>query len=180
VKVLLLAVGLALASAFYQPAEGWAQGQPSPSPAAKPSPSPSPSPAAGPSSPIDALMRGEMTTQLLLGIGIVLGLIVAAGWYLSNRAEAQPRGDDLVALRQFVEGEFARFVAQGLVADGTGAGTVADVSVANDPAWRKVFAHHLDLHHDFYRLSKRRALAVYAEHIDAAVRRELEALKPRA
>jgi hypothetical protein len=178
VKVLLLAVGLALASAFYLPAESWAQGQPSPSPAAKPSPSPSP--AAAPTSPIDALMSGEMTTQLLLGIGIVLGAIGAAGWYLSNRAEAEPRGDDLVALRRFVEVEFAPFVAQGLAAGGTGAGTVANASVANDPAWRKVFAHHLDLHNEFYRLSKRRALAVYTEYIDAAVRRELDALKPQA
>jgi hypothetical protein len=160
--------------------------QPGPSPEAKPSPSPGAQAGASPvtkqslatptPSALADLVGGETGNRILLFLGGALILVVGTAWLLSNRQESMPSAEQLEHIREFVERDFARQVAHGLQSAGT-AGGAAPPSVANDPAWRKVFTHQLGLHNEFYRLSKSKALEVYTEHIDEAVRKQVAALR---
>jgi hypothetical protein len=106
--------------------------------------------------------------SMLLGIGILLIVVVCIAWYMSNRAEATPNEDQLVEMRAFVNEHFAKYVARGLAAEGSGA-----VAISGDPAWRKVYLQHLRLHNELYAFRRDVALRVFDAEIDAAVRRQL-------
>jgi hypothetical protein len=108
----------------------------------------------------------------LSAIGIVLTVVVAIAWRMSNRAEATPTPDQLEEIRRFVTGHFASYIARGLVAEGVPPERVA---VARDPAWRKIYLQHLKLHNQLYALRTDVALDVFASSIDDAVRAHLVA-----
>jgi hypothetical protein len=108
----------------------------------------------------------------LLGIGIFLTVIVGIAWVMSNRAEATPNTDQLAEMRHYVNNHFAQYVARGLAAEGT-----STVAVSQDRAWRRVYLQHLKLHNELYAFRKDVALRVFDEDIDAAVTRELAALR---
>jgi hypothetical protein len=91
---------------------------------------------------------------------------------MSNRAEATPNEDQLTEMRHFVNDHFAKYVARGLAAEGAG-----NVTVSQDRAWRKVYLPHLRLHNELYAFRRDIALRIFAEDIDAAVRRELGAIR---
>ena len=48
---------------------------------------------------------------------------------------------------------------------------------SHDRAWRKVYLQHLRLHNELYSFRKDVALALFDTYIDAAVQRELDALR---
>jgi hypothetical protein len=75
-------------------------------------------------------------------------------------------------MRHFVDNHFARYVARGLAADGSTTG-----SISNDRAWRKVYLQHLHLHNELYAFRKDVALEVFDQQIDAAVSREVAAIR---
>ncbi|MCC7371346.1 MAG: hypothetical protein IT306_23210 [Chloroflexi bacterium] len=108
----------------------------------------------------------------LLGIGIFLTLIVVVGWLMASRAEATPNADQLAELHHFVREHFALHVARGLAANGETNG-----AISKDRAWRKVFQQHLGLHNELYAIRRDLAMKVYDEDIDAAVSRQLAALR---
>ncbi len=181
--MLIAAAALALVAVLAaSPVTTIAQEQPAPSPAASPSPSPavrvSPSPTPTPSG-LAALFTGELGNRILVVIGVILIVVIGVAWIFSNRAEARPTPEQLEAIRQFVETDFARYVVRGLTAR-QNLETIQAPNISNDPAWRKVFVHQLDLHNEFYRLSKRPALELFEAHIDKAVARELEAQRARS
>ena len=91
---------------------------------------------------------------------------------MANRAEATPNEEQLGEMRNFVNDHFAKYVAQGLAAEGTG-----PVTISKNSAWRMAYLQHLRLHNELYAFRKDIALRVYEENIDAAVRRELQALQ---
>ena len=188
-KATLLALGLLVAATMLVPTLGAsAQVGPVVAPAAQPSPSPAAKPAAKPSGAPDSDPFGGVNWSALLvgGSSIVIALSFYA-WYRSNRAEARPNVEQREDIRRFVEDDFARYVAHGLVVSGDAdAATTADdeggharpvagVNVAADDGWRKVFLRQLDLHHELHRFDKGIALSIYRERIDAAVSRELAA-----
>ena len=114
---------------------------------------------------------------LLVGVATVLTVISVVAWVRSNHAEATPNQEELEEMKRFVEEDFASYVARGLARSGSpGDGALTTVSVAHDPAWRRVFVQHIDLHNELGHLSKRTALSIYRAHVDAAVRRQLAAL----
>jgi hypothetical protein len=114
-----------------------------------------------------------LTSDLtLVSIGVILSILAVVAWVMSNRAEATPNEDQLQEMRHFVNDHFAKYVARGLAAEGTG-----PVPISQDPAWRKVYLQHLRLHNELYAFRKDVALRLFASDIDAAVRRELEALQ---
>jgi len=117
--------------------------------------------------PIGAFLSSEGT---LVVIGILLSIACAIAWKMSNRAEATPNEDQLIELRHFVNDHFAKYVARGLAAEGA-----SEVTISQDRAWRKVFIQHLRLHNELYVFRRDIALKIFAEDIDAAVRRELNA-----
>jgi hypothetical protein len=112
------------------------------------------------------------TDGQLSAIGLILSAIVAVAWYLSNRAEATPNLDQLEEMRHFVTGHFANYVARGLAAEGAHPN---QVSIAKDPAWRKIFVQHLKLHNELYSFRTQIALDVYETYVDDAVRGYLAA-----
>ena len=119
-----------------------------------------------------ATIRAALTSDTtLLTIGIILLILTGIAWVMSNRAEATPNEDQLVEMRQFVNDHFAKYVARGLAAEGVG-----PVAVSEDAAWRKVYLQHLRLHNELYAFRKDIALRLFTADIDAAVRRELDAL----
>lgn len=118
---------------------------------------------------IGSMMSSDAT---LLGIGVFLTIIVGIAWVFSNRAEATPNVDQLAEMRHFVNNHFAQYVARGLAAEGASA-----VTVSQDRAWRKVYLQHLKLHNELYSFRKDVALQVFTQDIDAAVTRELAALR---
>ena len=119
------------------------------------------------------MIRTALTSDTtLLGIGIVLLILTGIAWMMSNRAEATPNEDQLLEMRHFVNDHFAKYVARGLLAEGVG-----PVAVSQDPAWQKVYLQHLRLHNELYAFRKDIALRLFTADIDAAVRRELEALQ---
>lgn len=161
------------------PQEGSGQAVTAASPAASPAvrASPSPSPAAAAASggggSTWATIRAALTSDTtLLTIGIILLILTGIAWVMSNRAEATPNEDQLVEMRQFVNDHFAKYVARGLAAEGVG-----PVAVSEDAAWRKVYLQHLRLHNELYAFRKDIALRLFTADIDAAVRRELDALQ---
>jgi ribulose kinase len=109
---------------------------------------------------------------VLLGIGLFLTLIVAIAWVYSNRAEATPNPDQLAEMHQYVNTHFARYVARGLAAEGTNT-----VAISQDRAWRKVYLQHLHLHNELYSYRTDVAIRVFESDIDAAVTRELAAMR---
>ena len=114
---------------------------------------------------------------LLVGVATLLTVISGVAWVRSNHAEARPNQEELEEMKRFVEEDFAAYVARGLARSGSaGDGALTAVSVARDPAWRRVFVQHMDLHNELGHLSKRTALSIYSAHVDAAVRRQLAAL----
>jgi hypothetical protein len=119
--------------------------------------------------PIGQFLSSEMT---LVTIGILLSIAAVIAWKMSNRAEATPNEDQLAEMRHFVNNHFAKYVAHGLAAEGTG-----EVAVSQDRAWRKVYLQHLRLHNELYAFRQDIALRIFAEDIDAAVRRELDAIR---
>ena len=120
-----------------------------------------------------ASFRPMLTSDLtLVTIGIVLSILAIVAWVMSNRAEATPNADQLAEMRQFVTDHFAKYVARGLAAEGVG-----PVAISQDRAWRKVYLQHLRLHNELYAFRKDIALRLFTAEIDAAVRRELEALQ---
>lgn len=112
------------------------------------------------------------TDGQLSGIGLILSAIVAVAWYLSNRSEATPNLDQLEEMRHFVTGHFASYVARGLAAEGA---RPDQVSIAHDPAWRKIYIQHLKLHNELYSFRSKIALDVYETYVDDAVRANLAA-----
>jgi hypothetical protein len=118
---------------------------------------------------IGSFLSSDLT---LLGIGIGLSIVVLIAWKMSNRAEATPNVEQLTEMRQFVNDHFAKYVARGLAAEG-----VSSVVISQDPGWRKVYLQHLRLHNELYSFRKDVALQVFEQDIDAAVRRELEAVR---
>ncbi len=193
-KIRLLALGLLLAGALAAaPGPLAAQpgatpvAQPSPSPATKPSPSPTPRQSLATPTPsaLADLFSGPTGNQILVVVGAVLIIIASVAWVLSNRAERKPSVEQLEQIREFVEGDFARHVAEGLAARDPALGALGapgvpeaePTSVAQDPAWRKAFVHQLGLHNEFYLLGKAEALEIYTTHIDAAVKRRYAALQ---
>jgi hypothetical protein len=185
IELALLAVGLLIGATLSTPAtDVGAQAQPTPSPAAKPSPSPAAKPAGVTPVAESGPFAGAWVTPALTALAAVLIVLGLIAWYMSNRAEATPNPEQLAEIGRFVEGDFARYVARGLAAsDGAGAGNGGAAAraeaphVASDEAWRRVFLHQLDLHTELSRLSRRIALRVYEERVDAAVRRELAELR---
>ena len=91
---------------------------------------------------------------------------------MSNRAEATPNEDQLAEMRRFVTDHFAKYVARGLAVEGIGA-----VAISRDRAWRKVYLQHLRLHNELYAFRRDVALRLFDAEIDAAVARELEAIR---
>jgi hypothetical protein len=187
IELALLAVGLLIGATLSAPAtDVRAQAQPSPSPAARPSPSPAAKPAGVTPVAESGPFTGAWVTPALTALAAVLIVLGLIAWYMSNRAEATPNPEQLAEIGRFVEGDFARYVARGLAAsDGAGAGAGSGgaaaraeaPNIASDEAWRRVFLHQLDLHTELSRLSRRTALRVYEERVDAAVRRELAGLR---
>lgn len=138
-------------------------------------------------------LRWASTTDGILSIiGIVLTIIVAIGWILSNRAEATPNADQLAEIRRFVTEQFAKYVATGLA--GTGSGVMyiladpendhcncthhmnlrtGSLRVSQDPVWQKIFLQHFRLHNELYSFRHDVALQVFKEEIDHAVARHL-------
>ena len=108
----------------------------------------------------------------LLGIGLFLSVIVGVAWVFSNRAEATPNADQLAEMHHFVNTHFARYVARGLAAEGA-----STAAVSQDRAWRRVYLQHLRLHNELYAVRKDIALRVFEQDIDAAVTRELAAIR---
>jgi hypothetical protein len=118
---------------------------------------------------IGGFLSSDLT---LLCIGIALSIVVVIAWIQSNRAEATPNVDQLTEMRHFVNDHFAKYVARGLASEGA-----ANVVVSQDSAWRKVYLQHLRLHNELYAFRKDVAMQVFDQDIDAAVRRELEAIR---
>jgi hypothetical protein len=108
----------------------------------------------------------------LLGIGIGLSIVILIAWKMSNRAEATPNVEQLTEMRHFVNDHFAKYVARGLAAEGA-----SSVVISQDSGWRKVYLQHLRLHNELYSFRSDVALDVFRQDIDAAVRRELEAIR---
>jgi hypothetical protein len=106
----------------------------------------------------------------LSAIGIVLFIVVGICWYLSNRHEATPNADQLEEMRHFVTGHFASYVARGLAAEGV---SPDEVSIAYDPAWRRIFLQHLKLHNELYAFRTSIAMKVFETYVDDAVRASL-------
>jgi hypothetical protein len=119
--------------------------------------------------PVGAFLSSETS---LVTIGILLLIAVGIAWKMSNRAEATPNEDQLTEMRHFVNDHFAKYVARGLAAEGAG-----NVTVSEDRAWRKVYLQHLRLHNELYSFRRDIALRIFAEDIDVAVRRELDAIR---
>jgi hypothetical protein len=115
------------------------------------------------------MLTSDMT---LVTIGVMLSLLAIVAWVMSNRAEATPNEDQLAEMRHFVNDHFAKYVAHGLVAEGVG-----PVAISQDSSWRKVYLQHLRLHNELYAFRKDIALRLFESDIDAAVRRELDALR---
>jgi len=115
--------------------------------------------------------------QALTVLGVILLTIVAVAWVRANRAEEEPNAEQRDDIRAFVETDFARYVARGLLSTEMvgGGGTIP--SLADDKGWQKVFVEHLRLHTELNPWRKQTALKIYAEYIDEAVRREVEALR---
>jgi hypothetical protein len=119
------------------------------------------------------MIRPMLTSDtMLLSIGVFLLVVTGIAWVMSNRAEATPNEDQLLEMRHFVNDHFAKYVARGLLAEGVG-----PVAISEDPAWRKVYLQHLRLHNELYSFRRDIAVRLYTADIDAAVRRELEALQ---
>lgn len=156
-----------------QPAAGSPAASPATgSPVTKAAASPSPSPAAA-ATPSSGILGTRLTTDGLLSIiGVVLTIVVVVAWILSNRAEATPNPDQLEEMRHFVREQFAAYVAGGLPAEATD-----PPSIAQDPAWRKIYIQHLRLHNELYAFRRDVALRVFEQEIDPAVRRQLDALR---
>lgn len=114
------------------------------------------------------------TDGQLSAIGLILSVIVAVAWYLSNRAEATPNLDQLEEMRHFVTGHFASYVARGLAAEGA---HPDQISIARDPAWRKIYIQHLKLHNELYSFRSSVALDVFELYVDDAVRANLAAIQ---
>jgi hypothetical protein len=110
----------------------------------------------------------------LTSIGIILTILVAIAWVMSNRAEATPNLDQLEEMRQFVTGHFASYVARGLAVEGV---TPDEVDVAHDSAWRRIYVQHLRLHNELYGLRPAIGLKVFEKYIDDAVRAHLTAIQ---
>lgn len=121
---------------------------------------------------IKAIWAVLNTDATLLVIGLILTIIVGIAWYYSNRSEATPNVDQLAEMRHFVDTHFAMYVARGLAAEGSSNG-----NISQDRAWRRVYLQHLSLHNELYAFRKDVALKVYEANIDAAVTRELAALR---
>ena len=119
--------------------------------------------------PVGTFLSSDMT---LVMIGVVLAIVVIAAWKMSNRAEATPNEDQLTEMRHFVNDHFAKYVARGLAAEGHG-----PVPISRDPAWRKVYLQHLQLHNELYAFRRDVALKIFDAEIDAAVKRELDAAR---
>ena len=115
------------------------------------------------------MLTSDMT---LVTIGVILSILAIVAWVMSNRAEATPNEDQLAEMRHFVNDHFAKYVAHGLVAEGVG-----PVAISQDRSWRKVYLQHLRLHNELYAFRKDIALRLFESDIDAAVRRELDALR---
>jgi hypothetical protein len=115
------------------------------------------------------MLTSDMT---LVTIGVMLSILAIVAWVMSNRAEATPNEDQLAEMRHFVNDHFAKYVAHGLVAEGVG-----PVAISQDRSWRKVYLQHLRLHNELYAFRKDIALRLFEADIDAAVRRELDALR---
>jgi hypothetical protein len=118
---------------------------------------------------IGGFLSSDLT---LLGIGIALSIVVIIAWIQSNRAEATPNVEQLTEMRHFVNDHFAKYVARGLAAEGA-----SSVVISRDSAWRKVYLQHLRLHNELYAFRKDVAMQVFEQEIDAAVGRELEAIR---
>ena len=188
-KAMLLVLGLLVAATMLVPTLGAsAQVGPVAAPAAQPSPSPAAKPAAKPAGTPESDPFGGMNwSAVLTGLSIILAGLSFYAWYRSNRAEARPDAEQREDIRRFVEDDFARYVAHGLVASGHAETATAvegegersrpdgGVNVAADEGWRKVFLQQLDLHHDLHRFDRGIALRIYRERIDAAVSRQLAA-----
>ena len=125
-------------------------------------------------SPVPA---GATLQQALSVLGVILLTIVAIAWVLSNRAEEEPNAEQRDDIRAFVENDFARYVARGLLSTEMANDGGAIPSLANDKGWQKVFVEHIRLHTELNPWRKQTALKIYAEYIDDAVRREVEALR---
>jgi len=110
------------------------------------------------------------TDGQLTAIGLVLGTISAIAWNFSNRAEATPNADQLAAMKGFVTGHFASYVARGLAVEGA---HQDEVAIAHDRAWRKIYLQHLQLYNELYSFRRSIALEVFEKHIDEAVRQNL-------
>lgn len=119
--------------------------------------------------PIGQFLASETS---LVTIGILLSIAVVIAWWMSNRHEATPNEDQLIEMRHFVNDHFAKYVAHGLAAEGTG-----EVAVSQDRAWRKVYLQHLGLHNELYAFRRDVALKIFTAEIDGAVRRELDAAR---
>jgi hypothetical protein len=118
-------------------------------------------------------VRPMLTSDItLVSIGVILSILAIVAWVMSNRAEATPNEDQLAEMRHFVNDHFAKYVAHGLVAEGVG-----PVAISQDSSWRKVYLQHLRLHNELYAFRKDIALRLFESDIDAAVRRELDALR---
>jgi hypothetical protein len=116
------------------------------------------------------------TTQALIAFSAFLIALAGLAWWRSNHAEATPNADELEMMRLLVERDLARDVAR-WVTTTPGASGLTVPSVAQDPAWRRLFLERLELHQELYALSRRVALDVYSRHIDDAVSREVAALR---
>jgi hypothetical protein len=185
----LLALALLLAATMLVATlSASAQVWPVAAPAAQPSPTSVAKPAAKPAgTPESDPFAGMNWSAILGGVGIILAGLSFYAWYRSNQAEARPNAEQREDIRRFVEDDFARYVAHGLVASGDAeAATAAEdegarsrpaggVNVAADEGWRKVFLQQLDVHHELHRFDKGIALSIYRERIDAAVSRVLAA-----
>ena len=124
-------------------------------------------------SPVPA---GATLQQALSVLGVILLTIVAIAWVRANRAEEEPNAEQRDDIRAFVENDFARYVARGLLSTEMVDGGAVP-SLADDKGWQKVFVEHLHLHTELNPWRKQTALKIYAEYIDEAVRREVEALR---
>lgn len=169
---------LALAAPLAQTA-----GDQTPETAPKPAGSPAAKPSGVPASPrtwSEWLWSGDWGTPFLTILSATLIGIALYAWARSNLAERKPNAEQLEQIRGFVEGHFARYVAQSLAATDGGGSPATAVNVANDKAWRKVFAHHVEIHSGLYQLSRPTAMRVYTTYVDDAVRRELANLGAKA
>ncbi|MFN8523348.1 MAG: hypothetical protein U0821_09630 [Chloroflexota bacterium] len=115
-------------------------------------------------------VSSNWVTYALIGIGVVLALLALVAWYRSNRAEAQPSREQQQHIREFLERDFAPYVARGFRLTGESVRAISE-----DRGWQRVFLHRLAIHADLNGLDAGPCLGIFREHVDAAVKRQLEA-----